>query len=127
MTVMTAPPPPPTTGDAATDEELALLRAASQQIAYHQAQVALLSRQRQTLVVRLRDRGLLFRVIAAAVPTTEQTIYKIHRDARRIEAHERGDHSLCAAGNCTVVAAEEAAAASAAEATLAADTGQEDQ
>jgi hypothetical protein len=88
VTVMTAPPTP-ITGDAAADEELTLLRAASQQIAHHQAQVALLSRERMRLVMRLRDRGLLFRVIAAAVPTTEQTIYKIHRDAK--EAQARGD------------------------------------
>lgn len=89
MTTMTAPPPIPTTGDDEADTELALLRDASQQIAEAQTRINALSRDRQRLVLRLRDRGVLFRVIAAAIPTTEQTIFKIHRDAR--EAQGRGE------------------------------------
>lgn len=91
MTTMTEQPPIPTTGDEAADAELSLLRDASLQIAEAQARINGWSRDRQRLVLRLRDRGVLFRVIAAAIPTTEQTIFKIHRDAR--EAQAKGELS----------------------------------
>lgn len=91
MTTVTAPPPLPTTGDAAADEELLALREASQEIAEAQARVIVRSRDRQRLVLSLRERNVLFRVIADAVPTTEQTIYKIHRDAQAAKA--RGELS----------------------------------
>lgn len=85
-----APPPIPTTGDDATDEELALLRSTTQAIHSAQRQVEDMSLERMRLVLSLRDREppVLFRLIADAVPTTEQTIYKIHREARR--AREEG-------------------------------------
>jgi hypothetical protein len=90
VTTVTAPQAPiPTTGDPDADAELAALREASQEIADAQQRVILRSRDRQRLVLSLRARNVLFRVIADAVPTTEQTIYKIHRDAR--EAQARGE------------------------------------
>lgn len=86
MTTMTAPPPIPATGDPAADAELAEFREASQEIADAQQRVITRSRDRQRLILSLRERGILFRVIADAVPTTEQTVYKIHRDAREAQA-----------------------------------------
>jgi hypothetical protein len=86
VTTMTAPPPIPTTGDEAADTELAMLRSASEQIWSAQERINALSRDRMRLVLRLRDRGILFRVIADAIPTTEQTIFKIHRDAKAAQA-----------------------------------------
>jgi hypothetical protein len=85
VTAVTAPPIPET-GDPAADEELALLREASEEIWQAQERVIVRSRDRMRLVLRLRARGVLFRIIADAVPTTEQTIYKIHRDAQRAQA-----------------------------------------
>jgi hypothetical protein len=61
---MTAPPIP-STGDEGADDELALLS------------------------LRRRDPPVRFTVIADAIPTTENTVYKIHREARRAE--ERGE------------------------------------
>lgn len=82
---MTAPAPIPSTGDAAADAELAQLRRQTTSIWNHQEEAAALSKARMRTVLSLRRRGVLFRVIAEAVPTTEQTIYKIHREARRAE------------------------------------------
>lgn len=82
-------PPIPTTGDELADEELALLRTTTQAIHSAQQQVIDLSAERMRLVLSLRRRAVKFREIADAVPTTENTIYKIHRDARRAE--ERGE------------------------------------
>lgn len=98
------PPPIPTTGDPDADDELALLRATTVSIHEHQDLIAGLSAERQRLVLSLRQRGILFGSIAAAVPTTEQTIYKIHRDGKREQAHAAGDHSLCSAASCVVIA-----------------------
>lgn len=89
MTTVTAPPPIPTTGDPDADAELTGLREDSRAIADAQALVIERSRSRQRRVLWLRERGVLVRIIADAIPTTEQTIYKIHRDAR--EAQERGE------------------------------------
>jgi len=88
---MTAPPPIPTTGDEAADEDLALLRTTTQAIHEAQRQVIDMSLQRMRLVLSLRERDdpVKFSVIADAVPTTENTVYKIHREARR--ARERGE------------------------------------
>lgn len=86
---MTAPPPLPTTGDAAADEDLALLRLTTEGIHVRQDEVEGLSKERMRTVLRLRERGVLFSVIAEAVPTTEQTVYKIARAARR--AQEAGE------------------------------------
>lgn len=107
---MTAPGPPPipTTGDPDADDELVLLRSCTAAIHEAQERIAGLSAERQRLVLSLRRRGILFSVIAAAVPTTEQTIYKIHRDGRREERHAAGDHTLCSAGNCPQLADEAA-------------------
>jgi DNA-binding NarL/FixJ family response regulator len=85
---MTAPPIP-TTGDEVADDELALLRSTTQAIHSAQQQVMDLSLERMRLVLSLRRRGVLFRQIADAVPTTENTVYKIHREARRAE--DRGE------------------------------------
>jgi hypothetical protein len=88
---MTAPPPIPTTGDEAADDELVLLRSTTQAIHSAQRQVRDLSLERMRLVLSLREKDppVLFTTIADAVPTTENTIYKIHREARR--ARERGE------------------------------------
>lgn len=88
---MTAPPPIPTTGDEAADEDLALLRTTTQAIHEAQRQVIDMSLQRMRLVLSLRERDdpVKFAVIADAVPTTENTVYKIHREARR--ARDRGE------------------------------------
>lgn len=87
MTAVTAPPPIPLTGDAEADADLATLRDTTTAIWEHQEQVESLSKTRMRTVLRLRRREppVLFSLIAAAVPTTEQTIYKIHREARRAE------------------------------------------
>lgn len=84
---MTAPPSIPTTGDAEADADLATLRDTTTSIWQHQEEVEELSKTRMRTVLRLRRREppVLFSLIAAAVPTTEQTIYKIHREARRAE------------------------------------------
>lgn len=82
---MTAPPPIPSTGDADADAELAQFRRQTTGIWDHQEQAAALSKARMRTVLSLRRRGVLFRLIAEAVPTTEQTVYKIHREARRAE------------------------------------------
>jgi hypothetical protein len=90
FTPMTAPPIP-STGDEAADEELALLRSTTQAIHSAQQQVVDLSLERMRLVLSLRRRTppVKFATIADAVPTTENTVYKIHREARRAE--ERGE------------------------------------
>jgi hypothetical protein len=84
-------PPIPSTGDEAADEELALLRSTTQAIHEAQQQVQDLSVERMRIVLSLRRRQppVKFSAIADAVPTTENTVYKIHREARRAE--ERGD------------------------------------
>jgi hypothetical protein len=79
-------PPLVLTGDDETDEDLALLRTTTQQIHEAQDRVAELSDERRRLVLRLRrstDRRppVLFRLIAEAAGSTDQTIYKIHREA----------------------------------------------
>jgi hypothetical protein len=85
-----APPPPiPSTGDPASDEDLALMRLCTEGIHLRQDEVEDLSKERMRTVLRLRERGVLFSVIAEAVPTTEQTVYKIARAARR--AKEAGE------------------------------------
>lgn len=83
--------PVPSTGDPEVDAELAKLRRQTTGIWERQEEVDALSKQRMRTVLALRDRTppVLFRVIAEAVPTTEQTIYKIHREARR--AQEAGE------------------------------------
>lgn len=86
---MTALPPLPSTGDPAADEDLALLRLTTEGIHVRQEEVEGLSKERMRTVLRLRQRGVLFSVIAEAVPTTEQTVYKIARAARR--AQEAGE------------------------------------
>jgi hypothetical protein len=88
---MTGPPPIPSTGDPGADAELAQLRATTQAIHTAQQQVIDLSTERMRLVLALRARTppVKFSVIADAVPTTENTIYKINREARRAE--ERGE------------------------------------
>lgn len=110
MTAVTdaAPQPIPSTGDPTADAELAALRRQTTSIWDHQEQVDNLSKARMRTVLALRRRGVLFRVIAEAVPTTEQTIYKIHREARREEEHERGTHRYCTAKTCPVMAEREA-------------------
>ena len=84
---MTAPPPIPSTGDADADADLLTLRDDTTAIWQHQEAVESLSKSRMRTVLRLRRREppVLFSTIAAAIPTTEQTIYKIHREARRAE------------------------------------------
>jgi hypothetical protein len=84
---VTIPTPIPSTGDPEADADLATLRDTSTAIWEHQDAVESLSKTRMRTVLRLRRREppVLFSVIAAAVPTTEQTIYKIHREARRAE------------------------------------------
>lgn len=88
---MTASPPIPTTGDEAADEELALLRSTTEAIHAAQQSVIDLSLERMRLVLSLRGRTppVKFTAIADAVPTTENTVYKIHREAKRAE--ERGE------------------------------------
>jgi len=93
-------PPIAPTGDQQADDELQLLRSSTQSIHEAQDRVAELSAERQRLVLALRRRAVPFRVIAEAVPTTEQTVYKIHREAKEAleKAHAAGDHSFCQAG-----------------------------
>jgi hypothetical protein len=76
-------PPLPLTGDDETDEALALMRSTT--TAIHEAQdlVAELSQERKRLTLDLRARGVRFRIIATAAGSTEQTILKIHREARQ--------------------------------------------
>ncbi len=79
--------PIPTTGDVQADADLRTLRDTTAAIWDHQETAAALSKTRMRVVLRLRRREppVLFSAIAAAVGTTEQTIYKIHREARRAE------------------------------------------
>lgn len=77
-----APPPLPITGDDETDEALALLRSTTGAIHDAQDRVAELSAERKRVVLDLRRRRVLFRLIAQAADSTEQTILKIHREAR---------------------------------------------
>jgi hypothetical protein len=85
-------PPLILTGDDATDEALALLRSTTQAIHAAQDRVAELSDERKRLVLDLRRRipPVLFRTIADAAGSTDQTIYKIHREAVRDE-RDRAD------------------------------------
>jgi hypothetical protein len=99
---MTAPEPPPPlvlTGDELTDEALAMLRATTEGIHKAQEQAIELSAERRRIVLDLREqRGVKFSKIAEAAGSTEQTIYKVHREAkdeRRDLAHGRGDHRYC--------------------------------
>lgn len=100
-------PPLPLTGDDETDEQLALMRSTTGAIHDAQDRVAELSSERKRLVLDLRRRNVKFRQIAVAAGSTEQTILKIHREAKRDQAHDAGDHTRCAAVNCTVIAAQE--------------------
>ena len=68
------------------------------------------SAERKRIVLQLRRRRVKFRQIADAAGSTEQTILKIHREARRDEAHNAGDHTRCSAENCPVIATREAQA-----------------
>jgi hypothetical protein len=79
-------PPLVLTGDDETDETLALLRQTTQAIHEAQDRVAELSQERKRLVLALRRRSVLFRLIADAAGSTDQTIYKIHREAVREES-----------------------------------------
>lgn len=93
--LVTAPgelPPLTLTGDDETDEALALLRSTTQAIHGAQDRVAELSDERKRLVLELRRRipPVLFRTIANAAGSTDQTIYKIHREAIRDE-RDRAD------------------------------------
>lgn len=109
MTAAEAPTeaPLPMTGDRDTDDELVLLRKATEAIHEAMDEIAAQSVERHRLVLSLRRRKVKFSVIADAAQSTEQTIYKVHREAKRVEHHDRGDHSLCDARNCPVVAEEE--------------------
>jgi hypothetical protein len=79
-------PPLALTGDDETDEALALIRETTGAIHDAQERVADLSRERKRLVLTLRGRGVKFGAIAAAAGSTEQTIFKIHREGRRDQA-----------------------------------------
>jgi hypothetical protein len=83
------PPPLPLTGDDETDEQLALMRSTTGAIHEAQDRVAELSTERKRLVLDLRRRRVLFRQIAQAANSTEQTILKIHREAKQDEAAGR--------------------------------------
>jgi hypothetical protein len=102
-------PPLALTGDEETDEALALMRATTGAIHAAQDTVAELSAERKRLVLTLRRcrPPVKFRAIADAAGSTEQTILKIHREARREEAHAAGDHTRCTADTCPVIAAQE--------------------
>lgn len=100
-------PPLQLTGDDETDEALALMRSTTEAIHDAQDRVAELSSERKRLVLDLRRRRVKFRQIADAAGSTEQTILKIHREAKREQAHDAGDHSRCAAVNCPVIAEQE--------------------
>jgi hypothetical protein len=82
-------PPLPLTGDDETDEALALMRSTTGAIHDAQDRVAALSTERKRLVLDLRRRRVLFRHIADAAGSTEQTILKIHREAKLDEAAGR--------------------------------------
>jgi hypothetical protein len=85
------PPPIVLTGDDETDEALAMLRSTTRAIHEAQDRVAELSDERKRLVLFLRRRGrVTFRRIAEAVGSTDQTIYKINREARQDE-QDRAD------------------------------------
>lgn len=81
-------PPITPTGDDDADEELHLLRAATQAIEERAQEVNDLAAERRRLVLSLRRRGVPFKTIAAAVPTTDNTIYKIHREAKQTRGEE---------------------------------------
>lgn len=68
-------------------EDLARFAAAFNGIRTRQQEVEELSKERMRLVLRLRrnDPPVLFSALAEAAGTTEQTIYKVHREARRAE------------------------------------------
>ncbi len=85
-------PPLPVTGDAEADEALALMRETTTAIHDAQDLVAELSERRKRIVLDLRRRGVKFRQIADAAGSTDQTILKIHRDAKRDE-QERADRA----------------------------------
>lgn len=83
------PPPIAPTGDEAADDELLLLRSTTQAIHAAQEEVNALSVERQRLVLSLRGRGIKFGTIADAVPTTQQTIFKIHREGQLAAERDR--------------------------------------
>ena len=86
MTTPSGPPPLTLTGDDATDEALAELRSTTAGLHEASEQVVGLSARRRQLVLTLRARGVPFRQIAAAAASTEQTIFKVHREARAEQA-----------------------------------------
>ena len=49
-------------------------------IRQHQRDIERLSRERRTVIMRLRDHRITYREIAEAMGTTEQNVYKILRD-----------------------------------------------
>lgn len=89
-------PPLTLTGDDETDEALALLRTTTGAIHEAQDRVAELSDERKRLVLSLRRRTppVLFRTIADAAGSTDQTIYKIHREALRDEEERAALHAV---------------------------------
>lgn len=89
MTAVDELPPITPTGDDAADDELYLLRTATQAIDERAQEVNDLAAERRRLVLSLRQRGIPFRTIADAIPTSENTIYKIHREAKA--ARQRGE------------------------------------
>jgi hypothetical protein len=103
MTDATATDPPPIapTGDEEADAELALLRAVTRSMHEHLDHVAALSAERQRIVMSLRGRDIKYGTIAAAVPTTEQTIFKVRREGQA--RHNAGDHAVCSPLTCPAV------------------------
>jgi len=93
---MSTPPPLRLTGDDDTDEGLALLRSTQQQLDEALRTVEAASRERQRLVLDLRDRRVPFRQIAEAAQITEQTAFKVHRDGRARVAAEQGQQEATA-------------------------------
>jgi hypothetical protein len=85
---MSSPPPLRLTGDDDTDEALALLRATQQTMDEALRTVEASSRQRQRLVLDLRARRVPFKQIAEAAGIAEQTVFKVHRDARERQAEQ---------------------------------------
>ncbi len=99
MTAPALPPPLVLTGDDTVDEALALLRSTTQAIHEAQDKVTALSAERRRIVLDLRDnRRVPVAQVARAADSTEQTVYKVLREARderRDLAHVEGDHQWC--------------------------------
>lgn len=114
MTATAVPPPLALTGDDDTDDTLALLRATTEGIHEAQEKATELAAERRRLVLDLREQhGVKFADIARAAGSTEQTIYKVHREARderRALAHVAGDHQWCDDPQVCAAEAAEAAA-----------------